>query len=100
MPANAEAVYTILAQVPFGQVITYGALAKAAGYPGAARWAGSLMRQLPADSKLPWHRVINASGRLSLPGQAGATQRMRLEAEGVLFKNSRIDLKRYHWPPR
>jgi len=77
---------TIL-KIPPGHVSTYGAIARAAGYPGAARqvvWA------LRGAQGLPWHRVVAAGGRIALPGEAGMEQRFRLEAEGVKFSGSRV----------
>jgi methylated-DNA-protein-cysteine methyltransferase-like protein len=77
---------TIL-KIPRGKVSTYGAIARAAGYPGAARqvvWA------LRSSQGLPWHRVVAAGGRIALPGESGMEQRFRLEAEGVYFSGSRV----------
>ncbi len=99
--ASAEAIqrfYTVLAAVPKGKVITYGQLAAQAGMPRGARWAGYLLRHLPADSSLPWYRVINAQGRVSFPAESEAAlqQMTLLEEEGVEFSISgRIDLKRF-----
>ncbi|WP_312572024.1 MGMT family protein, partial [Stutzerimonas balearica] len=83
--ARRSAVYAIMAQIPPGKVISYGELAALAGLGRAARWVGRLMSQLPDDTTLPWHRVIAAGGRLSLPAgsAAGAEQRARLRAEGL-----------------
>ncbi|WP_049721381.1 MGMT family protein [Gilvimarinus polysaccharolyticus] len=92
--------YTVLAQIPVGRVITYGQLATLAGRPGAARWVGSQLRALPNDTQLPWHRVVAASGKISLPAgsDAAGKQRTRLEAEGIAFRNERIALAQYRWP--
>lgn len=90
--------YTVLAAVPAGKVITYGQLAAQAGRPRGARWAGYLLRHLPINSSLPWHRVINAQGKLSFPiGSEKALEQMTLlEEEGIEFKaNGSIDLKRF-----
>lgn|SRR5690554_1790710 len=90
--------YTVLAAIPVGNVITYGQLAAQAGMSGRARWAGYLLRNLPANSSLPWHRVINAQGKLSFPiGSEKALEQMTLlEEEGIEFKaNGSIDLKRF-----
>ncbi|HEY7885185.1 MAG TPA: MGMT family protein, partial [Cellvibrionaceae bacterium] len=64
--------------------------------PGAARWAGRVLKQLPADTQLPWHRVIGAGGKLSLPpGSAGYTEQcQRLAREGIDARG-RISLARY-----
>lgn len=82
----------VLAQVrrvPRGKVATYGDIAYAAGYPGAARqvaWA------LHSSSGLPWHRIVGADGKILLPAEAGFEQRMRLQSEGVRFHGLRIDM--------
>lgn len=87
-----------LAQVPAGRVVTYGGLAELAGLPRAARLVGQTLRKLPKDTRLPWHRVLNAQGKISLPEPGAKTQRARLEAEGVLLLKGKIDLDHYRWP--
>jgi methylated-DNA-protein-cysteine methyltransferase-like protein len=84
---------TIL-KIPKGRVATYGQIAKLAGFPGAARqvvWA------LRSGTGLPWHRVVGAGGKISLPGHQGMEQRMRLEMEGVRFHGRKIDMENYAW---
>lgn len=74
-------------KIPRGKVATYGQIAYAAGFPGAARqvsWA------LHGSSGVPWHRVIGAGGNILLRGEAGFEQRMRLRAEGVTFVGQRV----------
>ena len=90
-----------LAQVPPGKVVSYGQLAELAGLGRAARWVGRSLSQLPSGTTLPWHRVIAASGRLSLPAGSvsGAEQRQRLREEGVLVINDRVDIRRHGWRP-
>ncbi len=97
--ARRAAVYLVMAQIPMGTVVSYGEVAAMAGLGRAARWVGRLMSQLPDDTSLPWHRVIGAGGRLSLPvgSAAGHEQRMRLRAEGVTIINDRVDIRRYGW---
>jgi methylated-DNA-protein-cysteine methyltransferase related protein len=92
-----EAIYLALAQIPKGKVITYGNLAKLAGMPNGARLAGRLMCGLPANSRLPWHRVINSQGKLSLPenSEPYREQIKRLEKEGVKVSNGKIQLSVY-----
>jgi methylated-DNA-protein-cysteine methyltransferase-like protein len=92
-----EAIYLALAQIPKGKVITYGNLAKLAGMPNSARLAGRLMCELPAGSRLPWHRVINSQGKLSLPEDSASyrEQIKRLQKEGVEIKNGKIKLSVY-----
>lgn len=95
--ANREAIYLALMSIPAGKVITYGQLAALAGIPGAARLAGTVLCGLPENTGLPWHRVINAQGRISLPTDSAAykTQWQRLQAEGVEIKNGKISLRIY-----
>ena len=76
-------------RIPKGKVATYGGVAEAAGYPGAARqvvWA------LRTAKGVPWHRVIGAGGRIRLPGEAGLEQRLRLRTEGIAIERDRVDL--------
>lgn len=99
--ARCEALYVVLAQVPPGRVVSYGELARLAGLGRAARWVGRTLSQLPEGSRLPWHRVIAAGGRLSLAPDtpSGAEQRARLRAEGVSILNDRVDMHRHGWNP-
>jgi methylated-DNA-protein-cysteine methyltransferase related protein len=92
-----EAIYLALAQIPKGKVITYGNLAKLAGMPNGARLVGRLMCELPEGSRLPWHRVINAQGKLSLPEDSDSyrEQIKRLKKEGVVINNGKIKLSIY-----
>jgi len=99
MTENQERIWHIVARIPSGKVATYGQVAEYAGIPGRARLVGHTLSQLPADSFLPWHRVVNSQGRLSFPvgGEKHTRQRKRLEAEGIEFKDGRIALRRYRW---
>lgn len=95
--SNREAIYLALMTIPAGKVITYGQLAALAGLPGAARLAGTLLCGLPENTELPWHRVINAQGKISMPEDSPGykEQKYRLEAEGVEFNNQKINLRIY-----
>ena len=95
------ALYTVLAQVPEGKVVTYGQLAELAMLGRAARWVGRTLSQLPDGTRLPWHRVVAAGGRLSLEAgtSSGAEQRARLRSEGVLIMKNRVDMARHGWRP-
>jgi methylated-DNA-protein-cysteine methyltransferase-like protein len=86
-----------LANIPKGQVCTYGDLAKLSGYPSHARFVGRVLRTLPKDTKLPWHRVINGQGRISFPKDSTAykEQSSRLENEEIYILNNKISLKKY-----
>ncbi|KAA8696474.1 MGMT family protein [Pseudomonas caricapapayae] len=102
-PAEVKrgALYLTLAQIPEGKVVAYGQLAQLAGLGKAARWVGRTLSQLPEGSALPWHRVLGAGGRLSLPAGSvsGDEQRARLRAEGVTILNNRVDMQRHGWRP-
>ena len=81
-------------KIPRGKVATYGQVASAAGFPGAARqvvWA------LRAFQGLPWHRVVGAGGQIRLPGQQALEQKLRLELEGVTFRGRRVDMDRHQF---
>ena len=99
--ARREALFITLAQVPAGSLVSYGQLAALAGLGRAARWVGRTLSQLPSGSRLPWHRVIAASGHLGLPADspAGAEQRARLHAEGIDLTNDRVNLRIHGWRP-
>jgi methylated-DNA-protein-cysteine methyltransferase related protein len=89
-------VYDIVRQVPYGRVTTYGDVAHLVGPGCDARVVGYAMAACPAD--VPWQRVINSQGKVSLKGEAAQRQRLRLEAEGIVFDpRGRIDLNRFRW---
>src|ERR1700732_549423 len=80
--------------LPAGMVSSYGALAKAAGWAGAARQVVRILHQVPG---LPWHRVVGSGGALKLCGENAAEQRFRLRMEGVTFLGARVDMKRHEF---
>lgn len=99
-PTINERIWQTVASIPCGRVSTYGDIARRAGLGAAARRVGTALRGLPKNTRIPWHRVLNASGGISLQpeSEAAQTQRARLQKEGVLFKvNGRVDLKTYGW---
>ncbi len=87
-----ERIWQVVAAIPKGSVATYGQVADLAGMPRHARLVGRTLSELPRDTKLPWHRVINASLRISLRADSDGhnVQRRRLEAEGVEFVGERV----------
>ena len=115
-----------MAAIPRGRVATYGQIARLAGLGGQARRVGYALAALPSGSRVPWHRVVNAAGRISpRSGDRGmeTLQRRMLEREGVVFgagrppakgfaagrslkarlagaTSARIDLARFRWRPR
>ena len=97
-------IYAAVRRIPRGRVATYGQVAALAGLPRQARQVGYALAALPEASTVPWHRVVNARGAISLradgPG-AGVVQRLRLEQEGVAFDaGGRLSLERHQWRPR
>lgn len=88
-----EDIQKIVRMIPRGKVATYGAIAFAAGYPGAARQVAWALRASSAK-RLPWHRVLGHGGKILLPGEEGLHQRTLLEVEGIRFKGARVDLDR------
>jgi methylated-DNA-protein-cysteine methyltransferase-like protein len=102
-PTTYQRIYRIVGRIPHGRVATYGQVAALAGLPGQARLAGYALHALPASTALPWHRVINAQGGISLRGPGGdvLAQRMLLESEGVAFDaRGRVRLETCRWKPR
>ena len=80
--------------IPRGKVSTYGAIARAAGFPGAARQVAATLRR---SFGLPWQRVLGAGGEIKLMGDSAIEQRLRLEAEGVRFRGRRVDMKAHEF---
>ena len=80
--------------IPRGKVSTYGGVAHAAGYPGAARMVARVLRR---GFGLPWQRVLGAGGAIKLTGDSAIEQRLRLEAEGVRFRGRKVDMRAHEW---
>lgn len=98
-PGMFGRIYAVVRRIPRGRVATYGQIARLAGRCGP-RNVGYAMASVPFGSDVPWHRVINAQGRISIrsEGDPCPAQRQLLEAEGVRFGPSgRIDLDAYGW---
>lgn len=101
-PASSyQRIYAVVRRIPRGRVTTYGAVARIAGLPGQPRLVGYALSALPDGTAVPWHRVINAQGRLSLErsgSSSGLTQRMRLEREGIrVDAGGRVSLAKFGW---
>ncbi|MDJ0040974.1 MULTISPECIES: MGMT family protein [Pantoea] len=93
-----QRIWQIVAAIPPGKVTTYGDVALLAGSPRAARQVGGVLSRLPEGSTLPWHRVINRHGTISLQGDRLFRQRDALEAEGIeVSDGGEIDLEKYRW---
>jgi methylated-DNA-protein-cysteine methyltransferase-like protein len=98
-----DAIYTIVRQIPYGKVATYGQVAALSNLPGQARLVGYALYRVTDDLDVPWHRVINAKGQVSeSPFRNGTDdlQRSLLEQEGISFAaNGTIKLATYQWQP-
>ena len=96
-----QSIYSVVRRIPPGRVASYGQVAAEAGLTNAARQVGYALHALPTGSSVPWHRVVNAQGAISLRDHHALTQRMLLTREGVRFDaRARVDLVRFGWAPR
>jgi methylated-DNA-protein-cysteine methyltransferase-like protein len=106
MPPRSDAyrrIYAVVSRIPRGRVATYGQVAVLAGLPNRARQVGYALHALPAASRVPWHRVVNAQGRISLRSSGlghDELQAQMLAREGVKFADGSISLVRFQWRPR
>jgi methylated-DNA-protein-cysteine methyltransferase-like protein len=94
-----RAIWDTVRQVPRGKVATYGEIARLSGLMNQARRVGYALHTLPPRSGVPWHRIVNARGEISLPEISGGYQRQKklLLKEGIAFRKGRIDLARFGW---
>ena len=92
-----KTVWQVVQGIPRGHVLTYGEVARLAGMRRAARRVSQAMRRAPRSMSLPWHRVVNAQGKISFPEDSTGyrEQKSRLEEEGVVFTRGKIDLERF-----
>jgi methylated-DNA-protein-cysteine methyltransferase related protein len=100
---NYQRIYAVVRRIPRGRVATYGQIASLAGFPGQARQVGYALHALPDGTSVPWHRVVNAQGGISLRSTPGSelAQQLLLEREGLRFDTrGRIALSRVRWTPR
>jgi methylated-DNA-protein-cysteine methyltransferase-like protein len=99
-----DRIYAVVSRIPKGRVATYGQVARLANLPGRARLVGYALNALDGRRRIPWHRVINAQGRISARrGEEdwGVLQRLRLQREKVVFDaTGAISLSRFRWRPR
>ncbi len=102
-PSFNELVYELVRHIPRGKVLSYGRVAYLLGVPNGARAVGWAMSALKSgDRGVPWHRVVNAKGRVSIKGspEGAAEQRARLEAEGIVFDDKGyLDMGQHLWDP-
>lgn len=98
-PQTYHIIRQCVQQIPRGKVSTYGEIAKLSGFIGLARMVGYALHNTPPESGIPWHRVVNAQGRISLPKhtRGHARQRKLLVREGIAFSDDKIDLVTFGW---
>jgi len=98
-PSSYELIWETVSKIPKGKVATYGQVAELSGLPGQARLVGYAMHNLPRGSKVPWHRVINAQGGISVSDLDGLYEKQirLLKKEGVKFIRDKVNLYRYGW---
>ena len=99
MSTPNERIWLIIAAIPYGHVATYGQVATLAGLPNAARIVGRILSNLPTGTKLPWHRVVNARGEISLTGAQATRQKKLLVQEGVTVTRKRVSFAEFGWQP-
>jgi methylated-DNA-protein-cysteine methyltransferase-like protein len=92
-----KSVWQVVQGIPRGHVLTYGEVARLAGMSRWARRVSQAMRRAPRSMELPWHRVVNAQGKISFPEESNGYRRQQrmLEEEGVVFVNGKIDLEKF-----
>lgn len=97
MQPFTEKVIEVIREIPEGKVMTYGQIARVAGSPRAARQVVRVLHSMSKKYRLPWHRVINSKGQISLQEDASfQEQKLSLESEGIkVGLNGTVDLKTY-----
>lgn len=97
-----QRIYAVVRRIPRGRVATYGQVASLAGLRGHARQVGYALYALPPGTVVPWHRVVNARGGISVRAVLGGelVQQLLLEQEGIsLDARGRVALDRVQWKP-
>ncbi len=100
MAIRHDQIYKAVQRIPPGSVATYGQIARLIGFPKNARQVGYALAALPNELQIPWHRVVNAKGEISLRAKPGYDefQRILLEEEGIIFdEKGCISLQLYQW---
>ena len=99
--ARMQVIWDTIRDIPRGQVASYGQIAEIAGIPRGARQVGYALRQLPKGHNVPWHRVLQASGKIAFErgSRAYREQSRRLAADGVAVTAGKVDMSQYRWQP-
>lgn len=92
-------IWNVVRRIPKGRVASYGEIARRCGFPRHARLVGYALHNLPLGTDIPWHRVINSQGKISLPRKSGHYQKQKhlLEKEGLVFLKERINMGTHGW---
>ena len=96
----APMIFQVIAQIPYGRVASYGQIARLAGIPKHSRLVGYVLKHMDADSSLPWYRVINSQGKISLSklnDQGQNIQAQLLMSEGILVIGDKVKMKEFQW---
>lgn len=96
----APMIFQVIAQIPYGRVASYGQIARLAGIPKHSRLVGYVLKHMDADSSLPWYRVINSQGKISLSklnDQGQNIQAQLLMSEGILVIGDKVKMKDFQW---
>jgi methylated-DNA-protein-cysteine methyltransferase-like protein len=93
-PDMRQRIIAAIRAVPRGKVSSYGAIARAAGFPGSARQVAWVLHR---SFGLPWQRIVGSGGEIKLRGHSGLEQRLRLQAEGIEFRGRRVDMKKHEF---
>lgn len=96
----APMIFQVIAQIPYGRVASYGQIARLAGIPKHSRLVGYVLKHMDEDSSLPWYRVINSQGKISLSklnDQGQNIQAQLLLAEGILVIGDKVKMKEFQW---
>ncbi len=97
--SSYDIIWRTVKKIPKGRVSTYGQVSRIAGLGENARLVGYAMHNIPHGADIPWHRVINSQGKISLPKTGGNYERQKklLEGEKIVFDGEKIDLGKFGW---
>ena len=99
MKRTYSLIWQAVKKIPRGKVATYGQIARVAGMDGQARLVGYALHNIPHGMEIPWHRVINSKGMISLPRLTGGYERQKklLQKEKIMLRSEKVDLKIFGW---
>ncbi|MEA1973896.1 MAG: MGMT family protein [Candidatus Cloacimonadota bacterium] len=98
MKEFSKRIIKVIKKIPSGKVLTYGRVSNLAGSNNGARQVSRILHTCSTKHELPWHRVINSKGKISLGKNSGYyVQQELLLSEDVIFENDKIDLDKFMW---